>query len=245
MNSEGITREMPDKFYFEKKFWERGYKNIAGTDEVGRGCLAGPVVCAAVIFERSILGRVPKDIIIDDSKKLSDKRRRIAASWIKTNAKSWAVGLGSVAEISRRGIVCATNLGFRRSATSLQRICNTRVDYLLIDAFYVPYIRGIRMPSKKARKMYNDDPMSIFSKNDGRQLAITKGDEKIFSISAASIIAKVARDDMMIELSQNPSYRKYGWHCSKGYGTVSHLLAIKKYGITRHHRKDFIHLKDF
>lgn len=91
------------------------------------------------------------------------------------------------------------------------------IDFLLIDAFYLPYTKGLRRKN---------------------QLAIIKGDQKSFSIAAASIIAKVYRDNLMVKLSRK--YEKYGWRKNKGYGTKKHIQAIKKWGITRLHRKQFL-----
>ena len=201
---------LPD-FFFEKFLWKKGFKLIAGVDEVGRGSLAGPVVAGAVIFSLKI--KIPDSILINDSKKVSPKKRVTSSEWIKKNAVSWGVGVGTVPQINKLGIVPATQIAFRKAVKKVNP------DYLLIDAFYIPYVKGLRRKNQKA---------------------IIKGDTKSLSIAAASIIAKVYRDELMTDLSKNPKYKKYGWDKNKGYGTLSHKKAIKKYGITKLHRKDFV-----
>lgn len=229
--------------YYEKKLWMNGFNILAGADEVGRGCLAGPVVCGAVAFDKRLLNsifNIPDSVCINDSKKLSDKQRRISAKWIKENSLGWGVGIGTVSQIIRYGIVPATNSGFRRAVSNLEQMSQTRVEYLLIDAFYIPYTRGLRQPTKKTKKGVKYTKLANFDPKDGRQLAIVNGDEKSFLIGAASIIAKVYRDDLMKKLTKG-NYLKYDWASNKGYGTRNHINVIKKYGITKHHRKTFIH----
>ena len=178
-------------FSFEKRLWKRRYKFVAGLDEVGRGCFAGPVVASAVSFAMMADSQwliVKKDlkalnIRIDDSKKLTRKRRGLADSWIRENAVTWGVGEASVAEINRLGIVKATNIAFRRAIGSANRRLHFRIQYLLIDAFYIPYTR--------------DYPIGGYLPENSRQMAIVNGDEKSLSIAAASIVAKVYRDLLM------------------------------------------------
>src|SRR3989344_9227173 len=110
------NRKLPD-FYFERKLWLKGCEFVAGCDEVGRGCFAGPVVCGCVAFDKKTLNEIftnetPK---IDDSKKLTSKQREVADKWIRKNCLTWGVGIGTVAEINNRGIVSATSSGFRRA----------------------------------------------------------------------------------------------------------------------------------
>jgi ribonuclease HII len=154
-------------------------------------------------------------VVINDSKQLSSKQREIADIWIRKNALAWGIGQASVSEINGLGIKKATEIAFRKAIKN----CRTKIDYLLIDAFYIPYVRGLR------------------HKN---QLPIIKGDTKSISIAAASIVAKVYRDKIMVKLSQNPKYKKYKWDKNKGYGTLEHRETIKKYGTTRLHRKQFV-----
>jgi len=221
--------------YYEKKVWRKGINFVAGIDEVGRGSFVGSVVCGAVVFPRNMSRKkISDDIAIDDSKKITDKQRRAADKWIRENALGWGVGASSVAEINKKGIVKATHSGFRRAIANVNRRLNSRVEYLLIDAFYIPYIRYYPMRYKKARKNQK------LKDTKARQLAIVNGDEKSLSIAAASIIAKVYRDNLMIKLSKNKRYSHYRWDRNKGYGTKEHIEAIRKFGATRLHRKKFV-----
>jgi len=232
-------------FVFEKKFWKKGFKVVAGTDEVGRGAWAGPVVAAVVVWpplKFSIFNfpargearlrrqfEISKGIKIDDSKKLNPQQRENADRWIKENALVWGIGEAPVSVINRLGIGKATRMAFRRAVAGCNKRLQTTaknmtvdgrsltVDFLLIDAFYLPFTKGIKRKN---------------------QLAIIHGDEKSFSIAAASIIAKVYRDNLMCKLAQK--YKKYGWDKNKGYGTLKHQEAIKKHGLTHLHRKDFV-----
>ena len=176
---------------------------IAGVDEVGRGCLAGPVFAAAVILNKNIN---KKDI--KDSKKIPFKKRILIADYIKKNS-IYAVGTASVEEINRMNILNASLLSMKRALDKLKLKPS------------VAYIDGLFAP-KEIKIKYK---------------TIVKGDEKITSIAAASIIAKTSRDLFMIKLSKK--YPKYNWHKNFGYGTADHLLGLKKHGITRHHRKKF------
>ena len=227
-------------FSFEKRLWALDFKYIAGLDEAGRGAFAGPIVCGCVVFTAQKKPRNEElkklKIRVDDSKKLTKLQRERAYKWIKKNALGWGVGVGQTSEINRKGISKATASGFRRAIADANNRLTSRIDYLLIDAFYIPYIRGIHMPRNKQRK----DRKSGKIKNRSQQLAIIHGDARSFSIAAASIIAKVYRDRLMEKLSQQPGYKKYHWEQNKGYGTEFHQKAIKKYGTTRQHRKKFV-----
>ncbi len=201
---------LPD-FSFEKKLWKK-YKFVAGMDEVGRGSFAGPVVTACVIFPQ-----ISIKVLINDSKKLSSKQRKVSDIWIRENAIAFGIGEASVAQINKFGIKKATEIAFRKAISNINKA--RKVEYLLMDAFYVPYVKGLKRKN---------------------QLAIVKGDQKSLSIAAASIIAKVYRDKLMVNLSKNRSFKKYGWEKNKGYGTKGHRDAISKHGTTKHHRKQFI-----
>lgn len=201
----GPPIKLPD-FSYERALWDSGLKIIAGADEVGRGAFAGPVVAAVVIFAPML----KIEVEINDSKLLTQKRRKEASIWIKQHAQNFAIGEGSVAEINALGIIPATHLAFTRAIKNL----NISIDHLLID--------GTRLPKLK--------PIS--------QTAIIRGDAKSLSIAAASIVAKVYRDDLMIALSEKNE--NYHWHQNKGYGTFAHREAIKKHGSTPHHRTQFI-----
>ena len=176
---------------------------IAGVDEVGRGCLAGPVFSAAVILNKNIN---TKDI--KDSKKISFKRRILLSEYIKKNSIH-AVGTASVEEINKINILNASLLSMQRALDKLK----LKPSIVYIDGLFAP--KGLKIKHK----------------------TFVKGDEKITCISAASIVAKAARDLFMIRLGQK--FPKYKWNKNFGYGTAEHLNGIRKYGITKHHRKNF------
>lgn len=187
---------------FETELYNNGINFIAGIDEVGRGPLVGPVVTAAVIL--------PKDFYderINDSKKLTEKKRELLYDVIMENAIS--VGIG----ISREDVIDEINILNATKRAMLEAVNNLSVkpEHLLIDAV----------------KLDTDIP----------QTSIIKGDAKSESIAAASIIAKVTRDRMMIELDK--IHPEYDFKHNKGYGTKKHIEAIRKYGIIKEHRKTF------
>jgi ribonuclease HII len=176
---------------------------IAGVDEVGRGCLAGPVFSAAVILNRNI------DIQnIKDSKKISFNKRILLSEYIKKNS-IYALGIASVKEINNINILNASLLSMERALNKLKKKPT------------VAYIDGIFFPKNVKIKCKT----------------FIKGDEKITCISAASIIAKVARDFFMIKLSKK--YPQYHWNNNFGYGTKNHIRGLNKFGVTPHHRKKF------
>ena len=175
---------------------------IAGIDEVGRGCLAGPVVSAAVILKEGVNLK-----ILEDSKKISFKKRLEISEHIKSNSH-YAVGLASVKEILDLNILQASLLSMKRALNQL----TIKPDLTLIDGNFAP----------SGLKNYK---------------TIINGDEKIKVISAASIIAKVFRDKLMIKLAEE--FSNYAWESNFGYGTKAHLKGLKKFGITSHHRKSF------
>jgi len=150
------------------------------------------------------------EVEINDSKKLTHNKRERASRWIKKHAQNYAIGEGSVEEINFLGIVPATHLAFLRAIEN----CSLKIDRFLVDAFYLPKIKK------------------------SLQTPIIKGDTKSLSIAAASIIAKVYRDDLMIRLSEK--HGEYQWHQNKGYGTLAHRNALQKLGPTVHHRNKFI-----
>ena len=175
---------------------------IAGVDEVGRGCLAGPVVSAAVILNKNI------DLkLLRDSKKINFKNRIKIAEHIKLNSH-YAIGLASVEEILNLNILQAALLSMKRAINKL----SIKPELILIDGNFAP----------KGLKNFK---------------TIINGDEKIKSISAASIVAKVFRDQLMIKLSEQ--FKNYAWDRNFGYGTKAHMDGLKKFGITSHHRKGF------
>ena len=176
---------------------------IAGVDEVGRGCLAGPVFAAAVILNNKINIKN-----IKDSKKIPFKKRIMLSNYIKKNSV-YAIGTANVDEINKINILNASLLSMQRALKKLKH--QPSVAY--IDGLFAP--KNIKMKCK----------------------TFVKGDEKITCIAAASIVAKVARDIFMIRLAKK--YPKYSWNKNFGYGTAAHLQGLKKYGITKYHRKKF------
>lgn len=187
---------------FETELYESGINYIAGIDEVGRGPLVGPVVTAAVIL--------PKDFYderINDSKKLTEKKRELLYDVIMENAVSVGIGISSEDVIDEINILEATKKAMIEAINNL----SVKPEHLLIDAV----------------KLNIDIP----------QTSIIKGDAKSESIAAASIVAKVTRDRMMIELDK--IHPEYDFKHNKGYGTKKHIEAIEKYGIIKEHRKTF------
>lgn len=199
---------------------------------MGRGCFAGPIVAGCVVFPLRI--EIPEDIEINDSKQVKPRKREILARWIKKNTIAWGVGNIPVSVINRLGMAKATKKAFRQAISQAQKRLKKRIDYLLIDAFFIPYLAGL--PTRRTK-----DKKGRWRKRvAGKQLAIIDGDQKSITIAAASIIAKVYRDKIMLRLSKNPKFKNYGWGRNKGYGTKEHQGAIKKYGVTRYHRTVFV-----
>ena len=178
------------------------FKIIAGVDEVGRGCLAGPVVSAAVILKKGVQLKNLKD-----SKKLTFEQRIKISKDIKNNS-FFSIGVASVKEIEKLNILQASLLSMKRAILSLSK----KPDLVLVDGNFAPQIV-----------------------NQCR--TVIKGDEKIKCISAASILAKVYRDKIMIKMSKK--YKNYSWNKNFGYGTKQHIMGLKKYGLTSMHRKNF------
>ena len=174
----------------------------AGVDEVGRGCLAGPVVSAAVILKKGINLNLLKD-----SKKIKFNKRQKISEHIKNNSY-YSIGIASVNEILNLNILNASLLSMKRAIEQL----TVKPGLTLIDGNFAP----------EGLKNYK---------------TIINGDEKVKVISAASIIAKVYRDNFMIKLSKE--FSNYAWERNFGYGTKAHLEGLKKYGVTSHHRKSF------
>lgn len=191
-----------NNYEFETKLYLEGYECIAGTDEVGRGCIAGPVVACAVIM--------PKDCIIEgvtDSKLLTDKKRRMLKDEIISKALAVAVTFISEEEIDRINILEASRKAMVESINKLK----IKPDYVLADAMKLPI----------------DIPM----------MDIIKGDLRSHTIGCASIVAKVVRDDLMIELSKE--YPGYDLEKNKGYPTPYHKRALFIHGVTPIHRKTY------
>lgn len=188
----------------ENKVHEEGFKYICGIDEAGRGPLAGPVVVASVIM--------PKDSMIEgvnDSKKISEKKREKLYDLIIDEAISYGVGIISQEEIDEINILNATKKGLTNSINELK----VKPEIILVDA--LTKIDTIGIPYR----------------------SVIKGDAKIYSIACASIIAKVTRDRIMKEWDK--VYSQYGFSSHKGYGTAKHIAAIKEYGLCPLHRRSF------
>lgn len=200
----------------EKLLWKKNYNFVIGLDEVGRGAFAGPVVVAAVVFSPRNTGNNILSLGIHDSKLLSPKIRECLAKEIKKKSV-WAIAKINVGVINNVGIGKATEMGFRKVVKKI--LCKGKGNnkaFVLIDGFYVKYIQKVGRKNQKA---------------------IIKGDQKSISIAAASIIAKVYRDNIMRKL--DPKYPQYGFAKHKGYGTEIHQQAIKKHGLSKIHRKSF------
>lgn len=195
---------MPD-FTYEKQAQNNGYKFICGVDEAGRGPLAGPVCAAAVILS-------PDTVIegLNDSKKLSERKREQLFDVIKEKAVAYSIAFGSVEEIEQYNILNATYLAMNRAINSL----HIHPNFAIID--------GNRIPTDiSVDAMY-----------------LVKGDMKSMSVAAASVLAKVTRDRLMLEYDLK--YPEYLFNKHKGYGTKAHYEQIAKYGICEIHRKSFL-----
>jgi ribonuclease HII len=205
---------------FEEEAYERGYKCVAGLDEVGRGPLAGPVVAAAVVLPR---GFVHPDI--RDSKLLTAKQREKTARLIRENADCCAVGIVESKAIDRLNIHQASLLAMVKALAALA----SKADCLLIDG-------------------KQSIPLALFrigrflSGRSTYQRAIVKGDRLCLSIAAASIVAKVARDELMVRL--DTEYPQYGFAAHKGYSCAAHFEALRRFGPSPVHRQSFKPVRD-
>lgn len=197
------------KPYFDKSLLE------AGCDEAGRGCLAGPVFAAAVIFPKNF--SIPVNIgmeKVNDSKKLTNEVRRELRPIIEKAALAYSVGMVSVNKIDKLNILNASFLAMHRAIAKLE----FEPELLLIDG----------------------NRFAKYNSSSGKKIAhqcIIEGDGKFLSIACASILAKTYRDDYMNELHKK--FPNYTWNQNKGYGTRAHRFAIEQCGATEHHRKSF------
>ncbi len=197
---------------YENALYEQGISYIAGVDEVGRGPLAGPVVTACVVLpsDFNILG-------VDDSKKISEKKRDELFEKIKDNALAYAIGMADNITIDEINILEATKKAMEEAVIKVDNQLKEKygkgIEHLLIDALELKNI-------------------SI------KQQGIIKGDATSVSIAAASIVAKVTRDRLMIEYAKE--YPHYAFEKNKGYGTKAHYEGIEKVGICPIHRKTFL-----
>lgn len=224
---------MKTQLDFEKSLWDKSIDFIAGVDEVGRGALAGPMVVAAVILKKADLSRVHSILInndvssqknreskegkylrIKDSKVLSPKVRGELSKFIIENCVSFATFQVSALEIDTLGISRCTQKAFQGAIKALK----TAPEHILTDAFPI-----------------REYPAQI-------QTNIKRGDKLSLTISAASIVAKVFRDNLMTELGTGEDYACYNFGKHKGYGTAEHLSRLREHGLSNQHRKSFIHL---
>lgn len=195
---------MPD-YEYEKAAITSGFNIICGVDEAGRGPLAGPVCAAAVILP---VGTVIEGL--NDSKKLSEKKRERLYDEIIEKAVAYCVSYGTLEEIESVNILEATFLAMNRAIDGLK----VKPDFALVDGNQVP--KGIKIPCA----------------------TVVKGDSKSMSVAAASVLAKVTRDRLM--LTYDEKYPQYNFKKHKGYGTKEHTLLIKKYGPCEIHRLSFL-----
>lgn len=198
-----------DNYEYEKKYWNMGFNNIAGVDEVGRGPLIGPVVTACVVLPHNF-----KLEGLTDSKKLSEKKKNEFCEYIKQNALAYSIGVVGPEEIDEINIYQASKKAMLLAIEDIRKKIN--VDYVFTDAM----------------------PLEL----DIPSLSIVKGDLKSITISAASVIAKVTRDNMMYELDKKYPQYKFGSH--KGYPTKKHIEAINKYGLIEGYRKTYGPVKE-
>ena len=194
-----------DLYEYENALYEEGINYIGGVDEVGRGPLIGPVVACCCVL--------PKDFKLEglnDSKKLSEKKREAYAPYIKEHAIAYALGIVSPEEIDEINIYEASRKAMMIAISEVRKQIN--LQHVLVDAMPLPDL-------------------------DINSTSIIKGDSKSISIAAASVIAKVTRDEMMIELDKK--YPEYGFKDHKGYPTKKHIEAINKYGLIDGYRKSY------
>ena len=188
----------------ENSLYAEGYKMICGVDEAGRGPLAGPVCAAAVILPKGL--ELPG---LNDSKKLTDKKRRELFPIIKEQAIAYGIGLASHEEIDEINILQATYLAMERAIAQLEG----KADFALIDGNRT---KDFGLPVR----------------------TVVKGDSLSASIAAASVLAKVTRDDIMLEMAEK--YPEYGFEVHKGYGTKAHYDALRAHGHSEIHRMTFL-----
>jgi len=202
----------PPDLLHEKKLW-RTWQHIAGLDEAGRGALAGPVCVGTIILpnENPLLLQALSGV--RDSKQLTPRKRNQLAPRIKQVARAWGIGFASADEIDELGIVPATRLAANRALEFMHFF----PEFLLTDF-------RLELPEL-----------------DLPQAALVKGDQRSLSIASASILAKTARDELMIELDTRHPH--YGFARHKGYGSLAHRRAISEFGFSPVHRKTF-HIKN-
>ena len=224
-------------FDYELELWKKDYI-VIGVDEVGRGAIAGPIVASALAFAPYVnvkgkrnkvkvknysnyqlpITNYQKRIIIDDSKRLTEKQRKITRDWLINNCLGYYQASISVDYINKYGISKANRKVMRDAVAGLiNKLKTDKKLFILSDFLPIRHVKTI---------------------STNQQINLIHGDQISCSIAAASIIAKVSRDMYMCQISSQ--FPKYFWHQNKGYGTKYHISAIKQYGINDHHRKQFI-----
>jgi ribonuclease HII len=193
----------------EKDLWKKGFKIVVGLDEAGRGPLAGPVAAGAVVIKNK------KQVvdIVRDSKKMTKKQRNEAYDLIKEKSSAYGIGMVDSKTIDRVGIQEAVKKAMIIALVQLEKMLNEKAEYLIADGINILPIIGYKMDR------------------------IKEGDLHHYSISAASVLAKVERDRIMMEYSKK--YPEYGFEKHVGYGTKYHLEMLKEYGPCDIHRKSF------
>ena len=216
----------------------------AGCDEAGRGCLAGSVYAAAVIFPEDYQNEE-----LNDSKQLTDKKRHALREIIERDALAWAVGIVTPEEIDKINILNASILAMHRALDQLK----VRPEAIIVDGNrFKPYthpqsLQGRThpqsLPNGGTSRTTESNQCSLPSGGQGVvHTCVVKGDAKYLSIAAASILAKTYRDDYMDQLAEE--YPQYDWKSNKGYPTKKHRAAIKQYGVTPYHRMSYNLLGD-
>ncbi len=199
-----MNKKIIENYSYEQELYDSGLELIGGTDEAGRGPLAGPVVAACVIMPKGL--RIEG---VDDSKKLSEKKRYMLYDKIIENAISVGVGIVDEKAIDEVNILNATKIAFEQAYSNLQ----VKPQHMLIDA-----LKGL----------FGNTPQTV----------IIKGDSLSYQIAAASIVAKVTRDRIMIEY--DAKYPEYNFRQHKGYGTSDHINVLKQHGACPIHRRSFL-----
>ena len=193
---------------YEKQIAENGCKLIAGLDEAGRGALAGPLCAAAVILPVEREGLAESLLGVRDSKQMSALERELGTEQIRKIALDWSIAWVEAAEIDALGMGKAGRLVFQRAIEGLK----AKPGHLLLDYFK---LLAVKLP----------------------QTSLVKGDQRSLSIACASVLAKTARDALMLSMAEKDD--RYGYGQNKGYGTEEHVRAIEKFGLSLYHRRSF------
>lgn len=209
----------------EKNLFSKGANLVAGMDEVGRGCLAGPVYVGITVLNKELALDELLPEGLTDSKELTKDQRETLLPQVKSWVLEHSIGQASNSEIDEIGLTRALRRAGRRALNSLKN----KPDYLILDGKH-----NWLMPEKETLDIFeevvDDGPISANLKI----INLIKADLICSSVAAASIVAKVARDQVMDDLSKE--FPDYSWHENKGYAAAEHLLAIKRYGPTKYHR---------